>query len=126
MPIVGFAGVLVYTAADRFAAMADFYRDILHLPVRTDRRGFVSFAWGTPPHDRRLTVTVHDRLAGPATDPFHVMVNLATDDIECDAARLTAAGVPCDRPPERESWGGMVATFRDPDGNVVQLLQLPV
>ncbi len=26
--------------------------------------------------------------------------------------------------PEQESWGGWVATFKDPDGNVLQLLQL--
>jgi uncharacterized glyoxalase superfamily protein PhnB len=29
------------------------------------------------------------------------------------------------RPPEREDWGGHVATLLDPDGNVVQLFQLP-
>jgi predicted enzyme related to lactoylglutathione lyase len=29
------------------------------------------------------------------------------------------------RAPAREEWGGWVATFADPDGNVLQLMQLP-
>jgi len=28
-------------------------------------------------------------------------------------------------PPEREHWGGWIATLQDPDGNILQLLQLP-
>jgi catechol 2,3-dioxygenase-like lactoylglutathione lyase family enzyme len=32
-----------------------------------------------------------------------------------------AAGVVFERPPEREDWGGTVATFHDPDGNTLQL-----
>ena len=37
-----------------------------------------------------------------------------------------APGVVFTRAPEREEWGGWVATFADPDGNVLQLMQLPV
>ncbi len=125
MAVTGFAGVLVYTAADRFAALRTFYVDVLALPVRTDRPGFVSFAWGTPPTDVRLTVTVHDQLTEPNRSPLHVMINLATDDITGDIARISATGATITRQPEREPWGGTVATVRDPDGNVVQLLQLP-
>ena len=39
--------------------------------------------------------------------------------------RLILAGVPCLRVPELESWGGRVATYADPDGNVIQLFELP-
>ena len=39
--------------------------------------------------------------------------------------RLRRGGVVFTRPPEREDWGGQVATFADPDGNVLQLMQLP-
>jgi len=53
------------------------------------------------------------------------MVNLAVDDIRAAHARLVGAGVTFRRPPEREAWGGWVATFADPDGNTLQLLQLP-
>ena len=52
-------------------------------------------------------------------------VNLSVEDIHAVHARLVAAGVVFTRPPEREDWGGHVATFSDPDGNVVQLMQVP-
>lgn len=117
--ITGLAGVLVWTEPGRFDAMARFYRDVLGLPVRTDRPGFVSFDWAGV----RLTVTVHDGVHGRAADPLRIMLNLGVDDIHAVHARLVAAGVPCRRPPEQEGWGGWIATFTDPDGNVVQLLQ---
>jgi predicted enzyme related to lactoylglutathione lyase len=119
--IVGLGGVIMWTTASRWAAMDAFYADTLGLAVRHRRAGFVNFAWG----DVRLTVTVHDALDGPAREPERIMVNLLTDDIAADHGRLVDAGVPVVRPPEPESWGGRVATYADPDGNLVQLLELP-
>lgn len=119
--VTGLAGVLIWTDAERFPAMRDFYRDTLGLHPRSVRDDFVNFAWG----DTRLSVAVHDDVAGPALDPLRIMVNLAVDDIHAAHERLSAHGVPFDRPPEQEEWGGWVATLRDPDGNVVQLFQLP-
>ena len=118
--ITGFAGVLVFTSADRFDEMARFYRDVLAMPTRRDRDHFVSFEWG----DVRLTVTVHDQVDGRATDPLRVMVNLAVDDVHALHDRLSATSVHVVRAPEREEWGGIVCTLEDPDGNLVQLFQL--
>jgi predicted enzyme related to lactoylglutathione lyase len=53
------------------------------------------------------------------------MVNLGVDDIHREHDALTAKGVKIVRPPEREQWGGWVSTFSDPDGNTIQLMQLP-
>jgi predicted enzyme related to lactoylglutathione lyase len=53
------------------------------------------------------------------------MVNLTVTDIRAVHERLVRAGVVFTRAPEREAWGGWVATFADPDGNVLQLMQLP-
>lgn len=111
--------MLVWTAPERFEALADFYAVTLGLPVRRRKPGFVNFAWG----DVRLTISVHEGVGGQAADPLRIMLNLATDDIVTDHARLSAAGVAFSRPPEQEPWGGWIATFVDPDGNVVQLLQ---
>jgi predicted enzyme related to lactoylglutathione lyase len=119
--VTALAGVLVWTSATRFAAMDHFYVDVLGLAPRTRRAGFVNFELG----GQRVTVTVHDDVLGPATDPLHVMINLEVDDIAGAHARLLAAGVTFVRPPEQEPWGGRVATFADPDGNVLQLFQLP-
>jgi len=120
--IAGFAGVLIWTEAERFGAMARFYRDQLGLTPRTSKPDFISFDWDGV----RLSVSVHDRVQGASRDPFRIMVNLAVRDIHAAHARLGAAGVVFTRPPEAEEWGGKVATFLDPDGNLIQLLELPV
>ena len=101
------AGVIVWTSADRFEAMEAFYRDTLGLRARSVRPGFVNFDFDGV----RLTISVHDRVVGPARDPLRIMINLRTSDML--------------RSPEPESWGGIVATFEDPDGNVLQYMQLP-
>jgi len=119
--IHGLAGVLIWTEAGRFPALARFYREQLGLVPRTVKADFVSFDWAGV----RLSVSVHDGVRGPSRDPLRVMVNLAVDDIEAVHRRLVAAGVPFTRSPEREAWGGRVATFVDPDGNTLQLMQLP-
>ena len=118
--VSGLAGVLVWTSDDRFAAMRAFYVDVLGLQPRSDRPGFVNFAWGSA----RLTLAVHDRVAGPAIDPLRIMLNLEVGDIDVSHARLRSAGVAFSRPPQQEDWGGWVATFNDPDGNTLQLLEL--
>ncbi len=124
--VTGLAGVIIWSAPDRFAAMRDFYLDVLGLPPRTQRDDFVSFDWGAS-HTRapRLTITVHSHVEGRARDPLRVMVNLEVADIAAVHARLVEHGVRFLRPPEREHFGGWVATLEDPDGNLVQLLQHP-
>jgi predicted enzyme related to lactoylglutathione lyase len=117
--IEGLAGVLIWTEPERFEAMARFYRDRLGLTPRSSKPEFINFDWG----GIRLSVSIHDRIAGASRDPFRIMVNLAVDDIGAVHARLVKAGVVFTRPPEREDWGGQVATFLDPDGNVLQLMQ---
>jgi len=119
--IEGMAGVLIWTEPERFDAMARFYRDRLGLTPRTSKPDFINFDWGGV----RLSVSVHDGVSGVSRDPLRIMVNFAVDDIRVAHARLLKAGVVFTRPPEAEEWGGQVASFLDPDGNLLQLLQLP-
>jgi predicted enzyme related to lactoylglutathione lyase len=120
--IDGVVGILVWTSAEQFDAMAAFYAEVLELPVRTRRDGFVSFAWPGR-SDVRLTVSVHDGVAGSTREPDRLMVNLGVRDIDAVARRLDAAGIRFSRAPTAEGWGGWIATFHDPDGNTLQLLQ---
>jgi catechol 2,3-dioxygenase-like lactoylglutathione lyase family enzyme len=119
--IEGLAGVLIWTERARFDAMARFYRDRLGLIPRSSKPDFINFDWAGV----RLSVSVHGGVSGPSRDPLRIMVNLAVDDIHALHARLQREGVVFTRPPEAEEWGGQVATFLDPDGNLLQLLQLP-
>lgn len=120
--IEGLAGVVIWTTADRYTAMRAFYVDTLGLAPRSDRDRFVSFVLGAA-DDVRLNISVHAEVEGAARDPLRIMLLLRVADIHVTAARLQDAGVRFTRPPEQEPWGGWIATFPDPDGNTVQLLQ---
>jgi len=118
--ITGIAGVIIWTEPDRHSEMAAFYRDVVGLKPRSDREGFINFEWGSV----RLTIARHGKVAGPSRDPLRTMVNLDVPDIHPVYERLVASGVAFTRPPEQEPWGGLIATFQDPDGNTVQLMQV--
>lgn len=117
--IDGLAGVIIWT--DNLTAMTAFYRDTLELPVHSVRPHFVAFQLGPA----RLSLGTHAEVRGPARESVRVTVNLGVADISTAHARLRQRGVPFVRPPEREHWGGWVASLRDPDGNLIQLLQQP-
>ena len=115
-------GITVWTAdLDR---MLRFYRDTLRLPLHSfhEDEGFAAFQLGA----LRFNVGRHAQVSGHSRDPFRMMPHLGVDDIHGEHARLTAEGVDFIRAPEQEHWGGWVATFKDPDGNVLQLLQFPL
>jgi predicted enzyme related to lactoylglutathione lyase len=119
--IDGLAGVLIWTEADRFPAMARFYRDTLGLTPRSAKSDFINFDW----RGVRLSIGVHGGVGGASREPSRIMLNLTVADIRAVHARLSRAGVVFSRAPSREDWGGWVATFADPDGNILQLMQLP-
>ena len=118
--ITGIAGVIIWTEPRRHNEMAAFYRDVVGLAPRSDREGFINFEWGRT----RLTIARHSAVEGPSKDPLRTMVNLDVPDIHRVYQRLVAAGVEFSRSPEQELWGGWIATFNDPDGNTVQLMQV--
>lgn len=111
-------GVLISTSVTDYPAMRSFYVETLGLSPRSDRLGFVNFDFG----HCRLTIAVHDRVHGSAAEPERIMVNLAVPDAAEIVGRLPESVVV--RPPEREKWGGIVATVRDPGGNLIQFLQM--
>ena len=117
--IEGVAGVILWT--DDVERLAAFYTDVLGLTPHSTRPGFVAYEFGNV----RLSIGRHDRVSGEARDPYRVMVNLAVGDIHGVYSRLRGKGVLFLRPPEQEGWGGWVATFKDADGNILQLLQQP-
>ncbi|MCK9486618.1 MAG: hypothetical protein M0R73_07945 [Dehalococcoidia bacterium] len=122
--VEGLASIVIWTNADRFEAMRAFYTDRLGLtPQPTNREQHVAFSWGEPPTNIRLIIGVHSGVTGPNTDPDRLMVNLLTFDIAGLAAAMKARGVTFFAEPYAQSWGGQIATIRDPDGNTIQLLQ---
>lgn len=111
----------VMLGTDQPDALARFYGEVLGLarvarfadPVFEAAGGFIR-------------ILDHSEISGPAREPARAQLNLFVDDVAGEFARVLAvdASVPVHRAPEREAWGGLVATLRDPDGNFVQLLEM--
>ena len=98
-----------------------FYRDTVGLPVALESPGFVVL--GPDANAPALALGTHSEVHGKNSDPARHMVGFDTDDIQGDAARLKAAGVEFVEEPTKFD-GGWITTFKDPEGNYVQLLQL--
>ncbi|MGH7372812.1 MAG: VOC family protein [Candidatus Rokuibacteriota bacterium] len=96
-----------------------FYRDVLGLPVGVQTPGFVVLGeLGTP----ALALGTHSDVHGRNADPARHMVGLTTDDVTTDWKRLKSAGVEFVEDPT--DYGTFrIATLKDPEGNLVQLLQ---
>ena len=117
--ITGVNGVIIWT--DDLPRLKNFYCEALELDPHSVRPNFVSFKWG----NLRLGLGVHPEVEGPARDPHRIMVNFHVTDIHAAYRTLVGRKVDFIRPPEKEHWGGWVATLLDPDGNLLQLLQQP-
>jgi predicted enzyme related to lactoylglutathione lyase len=116
--IQGIVGILLYT--HDLERMRTFYRDVVGFEPLHDRPHQIIFRWEG---NFRLTIVPHSDLREGNRDPLHIMLNLGVSDIGAVHRRLSAAGVTFIRPPEQEPWGGWIATFQDPDNNIIQLLQ---
>ncbi|MQF64947.1 hypothetical protein FIM04_02360 [SAR202 cluster bacterium AC-409-J13_OGT_754m] len=116
--IYGVIGVTIWTS--NIDNMLPFYRDIMKLPLHSNHGDFVAFKF----KGFRLNLGLHDKVNGPNSDPFRIMINLGVTDISEEYSRLSKKGVVFMRIPEKEDWGGWVSTFCDPDGNILQLIQI--
>lgn len=93
-----------------------FYHEVLGIPFNA--QGKLESA-GVVIHP-----ALHSQAQGASPEPFRVMLTFAVTDIHASAAELAAKGVRFVRAPAQERWGGWLATFLDPDGNYLQLIQL--
>ena len=98
-----------------------FYRDVLGLQVGFESPGFVVLGELEAP---ALALGTHSEVHGRNADPARHMVGLATDDVRTEWKRLKAAGVEFVEDPT--DYGTLrIATLKDPEGNLVQLLEPP-
>ena len=96
-----------------------FYRDLLGFKVGVQTDRFVVLGDGSTPY---FALGSHSEVHGRNTDPARQMVGLTTDDVDADWKRLKAAGVDfVEAPTDYQTV--RIATLRDPEGNLLQLLQ---
>jgi lactoylglutathione lyase len=99
-----------------------FYRDKLGLPERSrdDSAGWAEYDLGGPCFGLQR-VDENDSEGEDLVGRF-VGVSLQVEDIEASYHDLRARGVNFTARPEKQAWGGSLAFFEDPDGNVLTLL----
>jgi catechol 2,3-dioxygenase-like lactoylglutathione lyase family enzyme len=107
-------------------AARQFYAGVLGLPLKVDGSG-----WGYCVFDGGAAELVVEQVGDDAPAEDRGLVGRFTGlsfEVADAAARhqaLQAQGVVFDGPPERQSWGGILATFEDPSGNTLQICQKP-
>ena len=121
--LTGLSGASIWS--EDINNLLPFYRDLLGLKVAYEPPGFVGFGERADSGGYRgayLGIGSHSEVKGKASDPYRHMVGLASDDVDADFERLTAAGVEFIEQPT--DYGGLrIATLKDPEGNIIQLLQ---
>ncbi len=96
-----------------------FYRDVLGMPMRLDSPGFVMLGGAD---EAPLALGTHSDVHGKAKEPARHIVQLQTPDIRAEYDRLRGQGVEFLEEPQHDE-GVSFATFKDPEGNYVQLIQ---
>jgi predicted enzyme related to lactoylglutathione lyase len=115
--ITGLRGATIWS--EDLSKLLPFYRDVLGLKVGLETPGFVVLG---EPGAPSLALGTHSQVRGRNTDPARHMVALTSNDITADWKRLKNAGVEFVEEPTKygELW---IATLKDPEGNLLQLLQ---
>jgi len=117
------SGIIVWT--DNLKDLRKFYEQVLGLTPHSVREDFIAYKWNTGKTEIRFNIGVHSKVKGGSKDPFRTMINFNVSDINEVSSKLKHHGTKFIREPELEHWGGIVATFEDPDGNIIQMLQQP-
>ena len=100
-----------------------FYRDRLGLTLDLAAPGMAVFECGAC----KLILEAAD-----AEDPDQRALvgrfsglSFTVQDIQASTQELAERGVRLLGPPERQEWGGSLAHFKDPDGNILSLVEYP-
>jgi catechol 2,3-dioxygenase-like lactoylglutathione lyase family enzyme len=102
----------------------EFYRDVLELRIQLDSRenNWIELGREEPHEKLALYVpSIHDKRQ-PGGDTGIVF---ETDNIYELHRRLVDEGVEFKLKPQRQQWGGLMATFLDPDGNELTAVEDP-
>ena len=101
-----------------FAAAVDFYADTMGLPLARRENEFGYAAFNTAGAQFSLARVDPEAENTAALVGRHTGLGLAVDDLQASFEELSAKGVEFPMPPTKQPWGGTIAMFQDPEGNV--------
>ncbi len=118
MPTLGRIGYVNIFISDFERALA-FYEGTLglHAVTRDESFGYAAF-------ETESINFAFARSDDPALTGRHTGIGWVVEDLNSAFQSLTAAGVAFEMPPTRQPWGGFMAMFKDPDGNLFYLDQV--
>jgi len=107
---------------DDWESACDFYENVLKLPVKFKDAGlgWAEFDIGGPSLGLERT-GIEDEEGKKLIGRF-VGISLQVDNIETVYEELSKIGVEFTTPTTKQDWGGTLAHFKDPAGNIITLL----
>ncbi len=106
-----------------FKRAVNFYSETLGMTSKdvNETEGYAVYAVG----DAQLLIEVMDPSDSEAKELVgrFAGVSFTVDDIQDAYESLSAKGVRFTNPPQKQSWGGVLTHFHDPDDNVLTLVQ---
>ncbi|MFJ9554700.1 VOC family protein [Nocardiopsis sp. NPDC101807] len=108
--------LLATTDPDR---LHDWYAAVLDPQADDSMDGYRILRFGA----FHLLIDRRDDVGPASADPARMILNFDVDDARAVAARMDAAGTEWLAPLE-DRGGSLFATAKDPDGNLVQIIQL--
>lgn len=104
--------------------LANFYRDVLGLPLAEERHDETALHWACEVGDIHFAIHPVADYPGEPTTPGPVKLAFMTFDLAGLVGWLEARGVPLCYPPAELGTQSRITAIRDPDGNMIELTQL--
>jgi catechol 2,3-dioxygenase-like lactoylglutathione lyase family enzyme len=95
-----------------------FYETTLGLEKKYEFSSYVGFECGSV----EIGLIPKPKEQSPGTSS--PVVGFLVDDVDRTCAELKAKGVKFTKESHDETWGGRQASFRDPDGNILEINQI--
>lgn len=105
---------------DDFDKAHEFYSDLLALPTNWRADGMRAAGYGL---ENAELIVEEAKAAEKGLVGRFVGISMTIDNIDAAYETLSGRGVRFEGPPEKQEWGGTLAHFRDPAGNVLTLLE---
>ena len=114
--------IAVRVFAGDWERLCDFYEQMVVLPLKFKdaAAGWAEFDVGGP--SLAIERVTENDSEGQALIGRFLGISLRVMNISAAYRQLQVRGVEFLEPPEKQAWGGTLAHFRDPEGNVLTLV----
>ena len=120
---VGFLSGLILVS-EQPERLADFYRDVLGLPLAEERHGDTALHWACELGDVHFAIHPVADYIGEPTATGAVKLAFMVFDLTRLVQWLESRGIALCYPPAELGTQSRITAIRDPDGNLIELTEL--